>query len=99
MGKILVGFPQGSVSESLLFLIYINDLPDELTSHCKVFADDLSLFWEAINKEISEIKLNKDLKVISQRHISGKCYLILTLSSKLQKFASHTKVIMYLTSF
>ena len=51
---------------SLLFLIYINDLPDGLTSICKIFADDTTLFSKAINKKKSEIERNKDLKLISQ---------------------------------
>ena len=38
------GFPQKSVLGPLLFLIYINDLPDGLTSTCKIFADDLTFF-------------------------------------------------------
>ena len=27
-----------------MFLIYINDLPDNIQSTCKIFADDTSLF-------------------------------------------------------
>ena len=42
--KIMSGVPQGSVLESLLFLIYINDLPNGINSLCKIFADDTSLF-------------------------------------------------------
>ena len=38
------GVPQGSVLRSLLFLIYINDFSDSLSSTCKIFADDRSLF-------------------------------------------------------
>ena len=44
--RIYSGVPQGSVLGSLLFLIYISDLPDGLTSMCKIFADDTSLFWK-----------------------------------------------------
>ena len=38
------GVIQGAVVGSLLFLIYINDLTDNITSNMKLFADDSSLF-------------------------------------------------------
>ena len=57
MEKIISGVPQGSVLRPLLFLVYINDLPDGINSLCKIFADDTSLLSKVydINKSVNEI--------------------------------------------
>ena len=50
----------------MLFLIYINDLSDNLSSNVKLFADDTSLFSVIHDINISAGELNEDLKKISE---------------------------------
>ena len=50
----------------LLFLIYINDLPDGITSICKIFANDTSLFSKVLDINKATKKLNLDLEKISK---------------------------------
>ena len=59
------GVPQGSVLGPLLFLIYINELPDGITSTCKIFADDTLLFSKVIDSWNFRNALNCDLEPIS----------------------------------
>ena len=75
--------PQGSVLESLLFLIYINGLLDGLTSVCKIFADETSLFSKVNEKSHSNSQLSSDLENISKWAFHGRCPSTLIQTSKL----------------
>ena len=64
--NVLAGVPQGSVLGPLLFLIYIDDIPEGIKSICKIFADDTSLFSIVKKDELCQNNLNFDLKKISE---------------------------------
>ena len=59
------GVPQGTVLDPLLFLIFINDLPDNLNSSAKLFVDDCLLYRE-VNTTSDTYKLQEDLDMLQE---------------------------------
>ena len=54
-------FHKGSILGPLLFLVYINDLPDNIESIAKLFADDTSLSSTVYNPLLFAEIMSKDL--------------------------------------
>ena len=65
-GPVTSGVPQGTVLGPLLFLIYINDMPDVVKhSKLKLFADD-SLLYRKQTKQQDQLLLQQDLDALQR---------------------------------
>ena len=61
--NIETGVSKGSILDSLLFLIHINDTSDSLTTSARLFADDVLLFSVVNNTNVLTTNQNSDLSV------------------------------------
>ena len=62
---VLSGVPQGTVLGPLLFLAFINDMPEVTTSNTRLFADD-GLLYREIDSEADSAELQKDLDALQE---------------------------------
>ena len=63
--KVTSGVPQGFVLGPVLFIIYVNYMPDSLESFCKIFADDTKVYT-AVGKNSDQERLQRDLIKLSR---------------------------------
>ena len=99
--EILCGVPQGSILGPLLFLIYINDLPNVLRfSFPVMYADDTNIFYSGKNLTEIENYLNNDLHTLSNWLSANKLSLnlskthtmLFTLNNRLKSYKPLIKI-------
>jgi len=62
METITRGVPQGSTLEPLLFLLYINDLPNSTAKlSFRIFEDDTNIFFTSSNPKEVEFTMNEEI--------------------------------------
>ena len=71
-GNLLCGLSQGSILGPLLFLLYINDMPQAIDCELLLYADDTGLIFQ--HKDIHEIEivLNKNLSTLCDSFVDNK---------------------------
>ena len=90
--NVSAGVPQGSILGPLLFLIDVNDLPNNLSSNCKLFAYDTSLFSVVNNIHTRAATLSQDLKRITNWAFQWKMIFNPDLSKQAQEVIFSRKI-------
>ena len=88
---VLCGVPQGSVIGPLLFIIYINDIPDSCALESSLYADDAALLLADENVKRLKRTVNRELKFFDDWLISNK--LTLNLIKTNYMLISNTNVL------
>ena len=71
-GNLLCGVPQGSILGPLLFLLYINDMPQSVNCELLLYADDTCLIFQHNDIKEIENQLNKKFSLICDWFVDNK---------------------------
>ena len=71
-GRLSYGVPQGSILGPLLFLLYVNDMPQVVNSELLLYADDTCLIYLGKDTKTIEEQLNRDFNSLCEWFIDNK---------------------------
>ena len=75
-GKVTCGVPQGSILGPLLFLLYVNDMPQAVDSRLLLYADDSCLLYQHKDIKTIESQLNKDFANLCDWFVDNKLSIL-----------------------
>ena len=89
------GVPQGTVLGPLCFLLFVNDIGNDITSNIKLFADD-TLLYGLVHNSDDAISLQSDLdklvewaKLWQMAFNPSKCYVLRVCRTKCPFISIH----------
>ena len=70
--KLSCGVPQGSILGPLMFLLYMNDIPQAVKSNILLYADDTCIFFQHDDVSVIEKQLNEDFSNLCDWFVDNK---------------------------
>ena len=70
--KLTCGVPQGSILGPLLFLLYVNDMPQSIKSNILLYADDSCIYFQHSDVKTIERQLNEDFSSLCHWFVNNK---------------------------
>ena len=85
-GDLNCGVHQGSILGPLLFLLYVNDMPQAIECDLLLYADDSVLFFTHKNVDVINDQLNRDFDSLCDWFVDKKLSIHLRGQNKLYSF-------------